>query len=252
MSKSLNTSVVLLALLVCMCSSTYYSLLPNYTITYERSHDELGYANYVLNSYEKGWNFLQVYPSSRLPLTEQHRAAGFLEGYITYRDIYSAYNNLQNSMLGGDLISLKVQAFVDEQLEFVENMVLNHPLDIFWQHIGGTNSLIKLIWNSWNSCTEVSLPESISKSLKSCISVSVNFTTSPMPMTSELSFLKEKLKQVILAMDTWNYSMVISMSLIAVMECINQCWGYSKHIISQQEIQMWDHNGSLSVQDLVT
>lgn len=95
------------------------------------------YATYEVYAKEKGWNYLHIYANGQKGLLEQHRSAGYIEGYVTYSEIYSAYNNLQASVLGGNLVDLRVQNFVDEQLEYLESMINNHPFDIYWQYAEG-------------------------------------------------------------------------------------------------------------------
>jgi hypothetical protein len=61
-----------------------------------------------------------------------------LEGYVSYRVIYSAYQNLVGSLIKGEQLSAKAQSFIDQQLQYLDEMVEKHPRDIFWQYAGGT------------------------------------------------------------------------------------------------------------------
>jgi hypothetical protein len=72
-------------------------------------------------------------------LLEQHRGAGFLEGYVSYREIYSAYQNLVGGFLKSEQLSVKAQEYIELQLEFIDEMVGKNPRDLYWQYAGGMN-----------------------------------------------------------------------------------------------------------------
>lgn len=59
-------------------TATLYSVSSNFTVTFEKSYDELAHAEYEETLYETGWNYLHVYANGRKSLLEQHRGAGFL------------------------------------------------------------------------------------------------------------------------------------------------------------------------------
>jgi hypothetical protein len=129
---------VIIPLIMQIVEPALFSVSSNFAIGSDRTYDELAFATYEEYSYEKGWNYLHIMANDRWNLLEQHRGAGFLEGYITYRDIYSAYRNLCGSMIKGESLPQKVQNFIDEQLEYIEAMVDGHPRDLYWQYAGGT------------------------------------------------------------------------------------------------------------------
>ena len=79
----INMKISLLQILVLctfmlLASSTLYSVTSNFTITHEKSYEELAHAEYEETVYEKGWNYLHIYANGRKSLLEQHRGAGFL------------------------------------------------------------------------------------------------------------------------------------------------------------------------------
>ena len=76
---------LLLSLLVCLVHSTLYSVDSNFEVSFEISYSELAHATYEERIYEKGWNYLHIYASPHQNLLDQHRGAGFLEGYTTYK-----------------------------------------------------------------------------------------------------------------------------------------------------------------------
>lgn len=90
-------------------------------------------------SMKKGWNYLHIYANGRKSLLEQHRGAGFLEGYVSYREIYSAYQNLVGGFLKSEQLSVKAQEYIELQLEFIDEMVGKNPRDLYWQYAGGMN-----------------------------------------------------------------------------------------------------------------
>jgi hypothetical protein len=47
----------------------------------------------VRNYFVSGWDQLYIYTSPQADPLQQHRAAGFLEGYATYKEIHAAYLN---------------------------------------------------------------------------------------------------------------------------------------------------------------
>lgn len=98
---------------------------------------------------ETGWNNLYVYANGEKSLMEQHRGAGFLEGYATFKEIYSAYNNLAKSIIKAETLGSKVQSFIDEQQEYLEHMVAAFPLDLYWQHAGAYLDQVKFMYRGY-------------------------------------------------------------------------------------------------------
>ena len=76
---------LLLLLLLTLAHSTLYSVNADFEVSFETSYSELAHATYEERIYEKGWNYLHIYASPHKNLVDQHRGAGFLEGYTTYR-----------------------------------------------------------------------------------------------------------------------------------------------------------------------
>ena len=70
-------------------------------------------------TFENGWDFLQVYANPNASLLTQHQGAGYLEGYATYSQIYSAYRNLEKAIIKKPKLSWKTQLFVDEQINYI-------------------------------------------------------------------------------------------------------------------------------------
>ncbi len=66
-------------------NATLYSLQPDYTVTYQQSPTELAHCYYDLKHNTEGWNYLKIYANLNMDLLDQHRGAGFLEGYVTYK-----------------------------------------------------------------------------------------------------------------------------------------------------------------------
>lgn len=68
-----------------LLSGTLYSVSPDFKVTYEQSYNELAHATYDQKSNEQGWNYLYVNANEKYGLLDQHRGAGFIEGYVSYR-----------------------------------------------------------------------------------------------------------------------------------------------------------------------
>jgi hypothetical protein len=69
-------------------------------------------------------NYIYVYANGEKSLLDQHRGAGFIEGYMTYRDIYAAYNNLNKFKINAASVSARLQDYLDEQVDFIEAMAV--------------------------------------------------------------------------------------------------------------------------------
>lgn len=78
-------SILIISLLIGTMSCALYSLQPDYTVGYQQTPTELAHCYYDLKIQTEGWNYLKIYANLNKDLTEQHRAAGFLEGYVTYK-----------------------------------------------------------------------------------------------------------------------------------------------------------------------
>jgi hypothetical protein len=85
--------LIISIMLVGMVSGTLYSVSSDFTISYQKQGNELAHAYYDLKTNSEGWNYLNVYANGEKSLLEQHRGAGFLEGYVSYKEIYYAYVN---------------------------------------------------------------------------------------------------------------------------------------------------------------
>ena len=129
---------VVLALCIMHASPTIYSPSPGSKVSNTISPQELAHASFEEKIYETGWNHLHLYANPQRGLIEQHQGVGFLEGYLEYKGIYSAYQNLCGSILQGEQLEAKAQGFVNSQLEYLEMMTANHPRDIYWQYAAGT------------------------------------------------------------------------------------------------------------------
>ena len=74
--------LIIQATLLMLAASTLYSVSPDFKITNTASPNELAHATYSQSIYEKGWNYLHIYANDQVGLLEQHRGAGYLEGYL--------------------------------------------------------------------------------------------------------------------------------------------------------------------------
>lgn len=115
-------------------SCALYSLQPDYTVTYQQTANELAHCYYDLKLNTEGWNYLKIYPNVNSDLMEQHRAAGFLEGYVSYKEINYAYVNWESAILGGKQIKQKVINFLNDQIDFIDAMAAAHPKELYWQY----------------------------------------------------------------------------------------------------------------------
>ena len=67
-------------------------------------------------------------------MLEQHRAAGFLEGYLTYNTITYAFRNWQKAILKGNSLKPEVVNFLNTQIDYVDQMAEAHSKELFWQY----------------------------------------------------------------------------------------------------------------------
>ena len=130
--------LILLSAFFLMAFSVMYSLDANYKISLQRSPLELAHCYYVDKARTDGWSQFYVYASSGYDLTTQYRAAGYLEGYSSYKEIYYAYVNFYNSILSGSPnVNIKVKDFVDQQLDWIDHMYKQNSKDPYWQQAYG-------------------------------------------------------------------------------------------------------------------
>ena len=80
---------------------------------------------------------------------EQHRAAGFLEGYVTYKDINYAYVNWETIILGGKQLSPKVVNFLNDQIDFIEKMAEAHPKELYWQYAAAKMEQLRYMYRGF-------------------------------------------------------------------------------------------------------
>ena len=79
-----------------------------------------------------GWGTLDVRVSAVRSDTEQHMAAGVLEGYLTARHIHTTYLNALAYTFHGSVSEAAV-AFLEGQMAWAHAQALAHPDDNFWQ-----------------------------------------------------------------------------------------------------------------------
>lgn len=85
---------LLLCLAVYVSAATLFSVSPNFTVSYQQTHDQLAHAYYDQKLNQHGMNYYYAYANGAKSLLDQHRGVGFLEGYTTYQEIQAAYVNL--------------------------------------------------------------------------------------------------------------------------------------------------------------
>jgi hypothetical protein len=111
-----------------------------------RNHSCAAWGWFSDRLHEDGWSYLYVHSNSELDDATQARAAGFLEGALSYRHIYDHKLNQFNGMFDGsplvsgpDTLSL---AWIRDQAAFVLKQVdeatkdPNAPLANYWAHQG--------------------------------------------------------------------------------------------------------------------
>ena len=83
-----------------------------------------------------GWGELNIRTSSKATDVQQHHAAGFLEGALTAKHIYTTYLNTMQFTFHGRAVPASVTAFMSAQDEWARQQVESKPSDVFWQHVG--------------------------------------------------------------------------------------------------------------------
>lgn len=137
--------LILLSALSLVALSVMYSLDSNYKVSLQRSPLELAHCYYVDRARTEGWSQFYVYASEGYDLTTQYRAAGYLEGYSSYKEIYYAYTNFYKSILeGSPNVNIKVKDFVDQQLDWIDYMYKQNSRDQYWQQAYGKVLFIQL------------------------------------------------------------------------------------------------------------
>lgn len=64
-------------------------------------------------------NYIHIYANPEKSLLDQHRGTGFLEGYTTYKEIYSAYVNLNKFKINAATTKPALQNYLTNQIEFI-------------------------------------------------------------------------------------------------------------------------------------
>jgi hypothetical protein len=129
--------ILLLLLLISRATCEIFSLSREFEVSGKAVSDELAYATYDKLDRQTGWNRLYVYTNINVTPLQQHQAAGFLEGYATYREIWNAFNNLiKYDFDGNPYAPTIIEDFLEKQIIFLDQMVLGNQNDPFWTYIG--------------------------------------------------------------------------------------------------------------------
>ncbi len=115
-------------------SCAFYSLQPDYTVTYQKTAGQLAHCYYEQKHFSQGWNYLKIYANVDKDLIDQHRGAGFLEGYVTYMEINYAYKNWQAVILKGKQLKSNLINFLNDQIDYIDTMAEAHPKELYWQY----------------------------------------------------------------------------------------------------------------------
>ena len=83
-----------------------------------------------------GWGELNIRTSGRFSDTQQHAAAGFLEGALTAEHIFTTYLNTMEFTFHGEPVPASVTGFMAAQEEWAREQVESSASDPFWQHVG--------------------------------------------------------------------------------------------------------------------
>ncbi len=81
---------------------------------------------------ETGWNQLHLTANPSLPLQEQYRAVGFLEGYLTQADIFDHFHNFVEGQLGQTNVPANLSRYLEEQVAFLKVMAQENEGDLYW------------------------------------------------------------------------------------------------------------------------
>lgn len=54
---------------------------------------------------------------------------------MTYKQIYAAYNNFNSLKINAAAVDVKLQDYLDNQVEFIEVMTAEFERDLYWQHV---------------------------------------------------------------------------------------------------------------------
>lgn len=110
-------SYCLLILLIASCGyCTLFSVSSDFKVSYEVTHNELAHAYYDQKLNEQGMNYISIYANAEKSLIDQHRGAGFIEGYTTYKEIYAAYVNLNKFKINAATAKPALQVYLTNQI----------------------------------------------------------------------------------------------------------------------------------------
>jgi hypothetical protein len=120
-----------------LISGDLYSINREFEVSGKINPDELAHIFYEKSDRQTGWNQLYIYTNSEASPLEQHQAAGYLEGYASYRQIYDAFLNYVTLSFGGNTHAPpSVDQFMEQQINYMDYMVSINPNDLFWTYIG--------------------------------------------------------------------------------------------------------------------
>lgn len=106
-------------------------------------------ASYRQCLHENGWNFLHISTNSDADLLDQHRGAGYIEGYLTYQEIYCAYKNLEGAIIKKKELSENTQKFVDDQFRYIEFMIKENKDSLFWRYAEAYLEQLRFIYKGF-------------------------------------------------------------------------------------------------------
>jgi hypothetical protein len=115
-----RTGLILLLAVMASVNCTLFSVSADFKVSYTTTHNELAHIYYEQRLNEQGTNYIHAYANAEKSLLEQHRGVGFLEGYTTYREIYSAYVNLNKFKLNAATAKPALQNYLTAQLDFLD------------------------------------------------------------------------------------------------------------------------------------
>ena len=123
MVKACNLRMMVIFGIMAVVHSTIYSVDEKWVVSFTKNNNELAHCHYEQQTFTNGANILHIYGNENKGRLDQVRAAGFLEGYATFREIYAAYRNLQINTIKGPSVSLPLHKYITSQWAFLQKMV---------------------------------------------------------------------------------------------------------------------------------
>lgn len=153
---------LILVTLTCLClsenvpaqySSIYLDKASNFHTLVDHRFDDkaVARAKYIPSLLFRGFDQLHILTNPDYEDSEQAYAAGYLEGKLTHRRIYSHHRNLEAKTWKDGEIPENVQEFISEQDLYIKEQYEKNPSDEFWTQANNMRQQLHGMIDGYNS-----------------------------------------------------------------------------------------------------